>query len=109
LLCRSDVVHAYNIALSRRSTLRHRAHQIRLDAITPEMVDVIEVSVQPGSPCDGRQVKDVAWPRDSMIATLRRGRQVSIPRGTTVIRAGDLLVVVAEAAVQEEIKLLCNQ
>ena len=109
LLRRSDVVHAYNIALSRRSALRHRAHQVHLDAITPEMVDVIEVSVQPGSRCDGRQVKDIAWPRESMIATLRRGRQVSIPRGTTVIRAGDLLVVVAEAAVQEEIKLLCKQ
>ena len=108
LLHRSDVIHAYDIALTRRAARRHQAHMARLDAVTPEMVNVIEVEVQPDCQSAGRAVKDIPWPRDCVIASLRRGRQILIPRGNTVLRAGDILVAVAGEQQQAEVRRLCS-
>ncbi len=105
ILRRTDLVRAYNIALTRRAALRHRAHQIRLS--TYEGIRVEEVTVQPGAPCAGRRIRDVAWPRDCVITTIRRGRQVIIPNGNTVLQAGDVVVAVAEGQAREDFRRLC--
>ncbi len=102
---RSDIVRAYDVALSRRAALRHRTQQVRIDALTPERVNTIEVSIEPGAACVGKRMKDVTWPQACIVASLRRGQQVLVPRGETVLNVGDVLVVVSEgdmlAAVQE--------
>ncbi len=108
MLHRSDIVHAYNIALTRRAADRHQAHQVRLEAVTPENVNVVEVEVQTSCECVDMLVKDIAWPKNSVIASLRRGRQVMIPRGDTKLNAGDILVVVAGEKEQNEVKKLCS-
>lgn len=105
---RSDIVHAYDVALSRRAALRHRIQQVRLDAVTPERVNIVEVLIQPGSVCDGKQMKDVSWPRNSLVASLQRGRRVLIPHGDTVLKAGDVLVVVAEGPALEAVQNLAT-
>lgn len=96
LLRRSDLVRAYDAALTRRATTRHGVHQTRLDAVTPEKVKIIEVTIQPGAICAGKPMKEVPWPRDSIVASLRRGQQVLIPHGDTIILPGDVLAVVAD-------------
>ncbi len=96
MLSRSDVIRAYDIALTRRAALRHTAQQIRLGATTPDRVSLLEISVEPGAPCDGQLVKSVSWPQDCVIASLRRGRQVIIPHGDTLLKAGDVLVAVID-------------
>jgi CIC family chloride channel protein len=103
---RSDIVRSYDVALSRRAALHHQAQQVRLDALTPEGVKIVEVLVQPGSRCAGAQMKDLPWPKDSLVASLRRGRQVSIPHGDTTIKAGDVLVVVAEGPALDTVQKL---
>lgn len=95
LLRRSDLVRVYDAALTRRTALRHSAAQVRLDGVTPESVKIIEIQIEPGSACAGKRMKDVPWPRDSLVATLRRGPQVLIPRGDAIIKIGDVLVIVA--------------
>lgn len=96
LLRRSDAIRAYDAALTRRAKLRHSAHQARLDALTPEKVLIVEIKIQPGSEYAGKRLMDVAWPAESIVASLRRGRQVLIPHGGTILEEGDVLVVVAE-------------
>lgn len=95
LLRRSDLVRVYDAALTRRTALRHSASQVRLDGVTPESVKIIEIQIEPGSACAGKRMKDVPWPRDSLVATLRRGPQVLIPRGDAILKTGDVLVIVA--------------
>lgn len=106
LLRRSDLARAYDAALTRRATLRHSVHQTHLDAVTPEKVKIVEVLIQSGSLCAGKQMKDVPWPRDSIVASLRRGRQVMIPHGDTVLKTGDVLAIVAENPALEDIQAL---
>ena len=108
ILRRTDVIRAYEIALTRRATQRHKAEQIRLDAVTPENVDVRDITVDANALCANKQMSEIPWPHDSLIATVRRGNKVFIPHGDTVIMSGDILVVVAEGQGLEDVVRLCN-
>ncbi len=105
MLRRSDVVRAYDVALARRAELRHRAQQVRLGSTTDATVD--EVEVVAGAPCDGKRVAEVAWPRACVLASVRRAGRVMLPRGDTVLRAGDVVVTVTEGDAREAVRGLC--
>lgn len=72
------------------------------------LVDVREVVVEAGSACDGRQVREVRWPQNCVIASLRRGEQVLIARGETRLAAGDVLMMIADDAALAEVQRLCQ-
>ena len=109
MLRRIDLVRAYDLALTRRSSLRHRAHQAKLNAVSGEAVSVEEIAVEAGAPCDGQRIQDVPWPRDCVVASLRRGRRVLIPHGDTLLQAGDILVFVAEEQARDALQHLCQR
>ncbi len=106
VLRRTDMVRAYDIALTRRAAVRHRAHQVRLGAVTD--VQVQEVTIAENAPCANRRVSEVTWPRDSVIATLRRGQRVIIPHGDTLLKPGDVLVIAAEGEARQQAHKLCT-
>ena len=106
VLRRSAMIRAYDLALTRRATLRHKAHQVRLGALGE--VDIDEIVVEDGSACVGSRVSEVSWPYECVIATLRRGRQMIIPHGDTVLRAGDVLTVVVEDEAGEVVRAICR-
>jgi CIC family chloride channel protein len=106
LLRRVDLVRAYDAALTRRAAKRHRVDQSRLDAMTPEKVKIVDVLIEPGSLASGKQVKNLSWPPDSIVASISRGQHVIIPRGDTMILPGDTLTIVTEDPSIEEVKAL---
>lgn len=103
VLHRADIIRAYNIALTRRTIQRHREGSVRLDAITPERMDVTDIVVEANSQVAGKMLKDILFPRDSVIASVRRGSKVFIPHGETVVLPGDILVVVAQGKARAEV------
>ena len=105
MLRRTDIVRAYDLALTRRVMTRHRAQQIRLGTYTG--VTVEELRIEPGSTCAGKPVKASPWPYDSILVTLRRGRQVMIPHGDTVLKEGDVLVAAAEGEALDQLRRIC--
>jgi CIC family chloride channel protein len=107
VLRRTDVIRAYDLALARREALRHRAERVRLRAFSG--LNVEEVRVRDGAPCAGRRVGEVAWPRGSVIASLRRQRRTLVPRGDTVLEPGDVLAVVGEGEALQEVRKLCGE
>ncbi len=109
ILRRADMIHAYDIALTRRTAQRHLETELRLDALTPERVDVNDVVVEDCSLCVGKKMSEIPFPRECVIASVRRGGQVFIPRGNTLLHAGDTLVVVAQGAAQNEVMRLCRE
>ncbi|HTP10161.1 MAG TPA: chloride channel protein [Anaerolineae bacterium] len=106
ILRRTDLVRAYDIALTRRAAVRHHAQQVRLGAFTGVSVEEVVVEVQ--APCANKRVSDAKWPRDSVIATLRRGQRVIIPHGDTVLKPGDVLVIAAEGEARDAVRRLCT-
>jgi CIC family chloride channel protein len=107
-LGRSDLIKSYEIALARRAAARHRLHQSRLGAFSGENVRVLEIPVQAGAPCDGKAVKEIAWPANCLVTSLRRGQNVIIPKGETILRAGSILVVVVAGDIDEQVRKVCQ-
>lgn len=104
VLRRSDVVRAYEAALVRRTELRHRAQQVRLGALSNlggGAVVIEEFHIAPNAPCAHQLLSAVPWPRECVIATIRREGQVLLPRGDTLLRPGDVLVVALEGVARE--------
>jgi chloride channel protein, CIC family len=108
VLRRADIIRAYDIALTRRTAQRHHEQTVRLDALTPTHVDVSDITIEENAQCVGKRMSEIPFPRESVIASVRRGRQVFIPRGDTELRAGDILVVVAEGEALEGVLRLCS-
>lgn len=108
MLRRADVIRAYDIALTRRASQRHREQAVRLNTFTPPGVKVSDVVIESGAAIDGKLLKEIPLPHECVIASVRRGAEVFIPRGDTQLLAGDVLVVVAEGTARDEVSNLCS-
>ncbi|MBP7460621.1 MAG: hypothetical protein KBA26_04985, partial [Candidatus Delongbacteria bacterium] len=78
--------------------------QARLEIIGG--VEVIEEELLPNSPCIGRSVKEIAWPRDCVISSIRRGSEIILPHGNTILRQGDVMAFTVEGKAGYEIRKL---
>lgn len=54
---------------------------------------ILEFAVCMGSILDGKEIKDVKWPSHCLLVAVRRGEHEIIPKGDTVLYAGDYLIV----------------
>ena len=107
LLRRSDLVRAYDMALTRHAALRHRAQAGRLALSSGTALSVHEITVMPEAPCVGRPIGQVGWPNDSVIASLRRRGHTLVPHGDTVLEPGDVLLIVVEGDSVTRARRLC--
>ena len=71
------------------------AHVHRLLPQGPGGPSLLQAELAPGSPADGRAVRDVAWPAGCLLVTVIRGAEVLVPVGATTLAAGDRLVLLA--------------
>lgn len=70
---------------------------VRLLHFAEGKAGLVEVTLAGASPADGRPISDLGMPRDSSIVAVIRDRRVVVPRGDTVLHAGDeVIVLVAE-------------
>ena len=70
--------------------------------------EVEEIRIEVNSSVDGKQVKEITWPDHFVIARLRRGNLIIIPKGDTTLLSGDLLTVVAEEESIKKATQLCS-
>jgi trk system potassium uptake protein TrkA len=52
-------------------------------------VAIVRMDLPKDSPVIDRQVKDIQWPENSVLLTILRREDVIIPKGNTVLKAGD--------------------
>jgi NhaP-type Na+/H+ and K+/H+ antiporter len=71
-------------------------------------VKMEELVVEPGSPVEGNRVRYVAWPDNFVIAGIKRGDNTIVPSGDTVIRAGDVLITMADYKAFQKAQGLCQ-
>jgi potassium/hydrogen antiporter len=88
--------------LARRLRLTTRARPlyrppIEVAAVRSLGSDLLEFLVAPDAAVAGTYVRDLALPRDSLVAVIVRGEEAIPPRGSTVIEADDRLYVLARA------------
>ena len=98
------MVRAYNVALARRAATLQREGEVRLGTMGKGQVAVEEVIVTRAGMLAGKRIREIRWPHDCVVATIRRGGEVLIPNGDTIIEAGDRLVVVVEPDGAEQVR-----
>jgi CIC family chloride channel protein len=104
---RSDIIRAYNIALTRRAEVQQRAERVRLRKV--DHTEFLELELAPRSPCVGRTVRELAslLPHDLVLVSIRRANgQVIIPHGDTEFRPGDRITAFADQDAVTEAKRL---
>ena len=56
----------------------------------------VEIYVQHESQYDHKKVKAINWPENSMLVGIKRGKRELMPKGDTLLKAGDLLIILAD-------------
>ncbi|MEQ1822908.1 MAG: potassium/proton antiporter [Fimbriimonadaceae bacterium] len=98
------------------TTLRHVARWLKVvseptkEAEMPGVStsDMLEVTIAPNSPALGKQVVELGLPATALIVLLRRGSENFIPRGSTVLESGDVLVVATRKEDDDELRVLLS-
>ncbi|MBN2471705.1 MAG: chloride channel protein [Anaerolineae bacterium] len=101
ILHRSNVIHAYNKAIARRTKI---AEQLRtLQKQQPGDMQVIELKVTAEHDFSGQALQDIAseLPSDCIVASIQRGTRTLIPHGSTILEPGDVLTLVAHGKESE--------
>jgi len=57
---------------------------------------MVEMLVQHGSQLEDRLVKEINWPRKCLLVSIRRGEMEILPKGDTVLKTGDYLLVLTD-------------
>lgn len=91
LFRREDAVRAYHVALGQE--VEHEIGRTRLRTRVDPGTEFWEVPVPAGSFVDGRMLSEAPIPEACIVVAVRRGREVIVPHGNTVVRSGDTLAV----------------
>ncbi|HEY64669.1 MAG TPA: CBS domain-containing protein [Caldilineae bacterium] len=102
MIRRSDIIRAYNIAITRRLELQHRMDQLRLGRVTG--TEFVQVDVAPESAAAGKQIRELVLPHECVIVSVRRGRGLIIPHGDTVLQPGDRITALVDTKCIEEFR-----
>lgn len=54
---------------------------------------LLEISVQVYSELENKKIKDILWPENCLVVSINRGEKEILPKGDTIICAGDLLII----------------
>ncbi len=89
------------------SLLRRMTVSKKIESI--HRMDRLEVPVFAGDALEGKQVRDFAWPQQTLLIGVNRGESQLLPHGDTVIRAGDTLVLLVDASKRAQVRAQIQQ
>jgi len=113
LLRRGDIVRAYSHATLDQEARLSKVDRVRLQqrmgaaGVTENVsTSVVEIKLREHHVAVGRTIKALDLPSHTLIASVRRGGRVLIPRGDTRLEAGDVLIALAT---EGEVQALRNR
>jgi CIC family chloride channel protein len=101
VLERRDIINA-----ATRAAREHERHLRVVEEIQKLERDVRtqEVEVTPDSPLQSKRVREIELPPDVLLVALRRGRRIVVPKGATVLRAGDKVSILASRSLEPHLQ-----
>lgn len=79
---------------------------VRLLQLEGGRVSLVEVTLSDDSPANDKPLKDLALPRDATFVAVVRRQHVIVPRGDTVLEAGDEVMVLSTPDVEPAVRQL---
>ncbi len=80
--------------------LEHYEHETGIGECAVHQVYTVEVAK--GALADKREVRGVLWPVGAKVTELRRGEDVILPDGGTILHGGDVLTIVCKTSAPEK-------
>jgi trk system potassium uptake protein TrkA len=77
---------------------------VRLLSFEGGKAKLAEVTLAPGSPAADKEIQDLGLPRDSTVVAIIRNDRVVVPRGDSIIRAGDEVLVLVTIDSEEDVR-----
>jgi trk system potassium uptake protein len=77
---------------------------VRLLSFESGRVRLSEVTLSETSPANGKEIVELGFPRDSTVVAILRQDKVVVPRGDTVLYAGDEVVVLVSDESEDEVR-----
>ena len=75
--------------------------------VSDTVTRAVEVSVPDVSKIAGKKIKDLSLPAECVFAAMYRGDKLIIPRGDTVVKAGDIVALIGkEDAIRKAVNIL---
>lgn len=89
MIRQSDIVRAYNLAISRRAELQHRTRRIQLRNI--DGTEFVDISLTPADRAVQKSLGELSngLPEACLLVSVRRNGRMMIPHGDTVFQPGD--------------------
>jgi trk system potassium uptake protein TrkA len=78
---------------------------IQLLALEEEHLEIIELEVGERSEADGKPVSEIHLPDGSLVISVLRGGTGFVPKGDTVVNAGDQVMLILDPGLESEITL----
>jgi trk system potassium uptake protein len=76
---------------------------VQLLALEEEHLEIIEIEVGEGSAAAGQRVGDVQLPDGALIISVLRGGAGFVPKGDSVIEAGDQVLLILDPGLESQI------
>lgn len=95
MISRTDIIRAYDLALTRRNELNLKVKQVRDSQ--PEGTEWICINLSEGDRAVGKKVAEVAkmLPDDCILVSIHRDGRVIIPHGNTILQSKDRISALA--------------
>jgi trk system potassium uptake protein TrkA len=79
---------------------------VRLLSFGGGQARLVEVTLADDSPAGNQDIRGLALPRDSTIVAVVRDQHVVVPRGDTVLRVGDEVLVLVTSESEDDVRRL---
>ena len=79
---------------------------VRLLSFEGGKARLAEVRLAPGSPADGTAIVELGIPRGATVVAVLRAERLIVPRGDTVLRSGDEVVVLVTDESEDDVRRL---
>ena len=103
---RNDIVRAYELGVTNRENMRLQISEERIREVSG--LSTTEFRIEKYSPCDGARLSEIQWPRECIVVAVRRENASYIVHGDTMLKCGDLIVVVARDPALNTVRTLCT-
>ena len=107
LVSRADLVRAYQHGLVRSLSDQQAREQSRLRNLGG--TNFAEAVVHPQASVCHKRVANIEWPPQTVLVSIQRDGDVTMPNGNTEIRPGDTIVYVSPAATADLVSQLITQ
>ena len=79
---------------------------VRLLAFEGGKAKLCEVTLAAGGPATDREIVELGFPRDATVVAILREERVVVPRGDTILRAGDEVLVLVTADSEDGVRTI---